>query len=792
MSLSHRLLVLTGTLLVGLCFVLPARAAFADPSGRVARLSDVRGDVSHSPAGEDEWLQVQRNRPLTSGDRLWTEQGARLELQLGSAAIRLDGETSFQILDLNDRIAQLEVSEGTIDVGVRRLYRGQSIEIATPTLAFVIQRAGRYRIDVDPYDNQTTIVVWQGAGIAYGDGANFPMRGGDSVRFYDTDLRDHQAYGLPRADDFDRYCVNRDRRLDRSESLNYLSDDVIGYSDLDEYGRWSRVGNYGNVWFPNDVGRDWAPYRDGHWAWQEPWGWTWVDNAPWGFAPSHYGRWVHVSNRWGWIPGPRNVRAIYAPALVAFVGGRNWSLSLSFGDRAPVGWFPLGPREAYVPSYRASRDYFTRVNVNNTVINNTTITNIYNNYASGNNVVTQSGYVNRAIAGAVTAVPSEVFMNARPVRQAAMNIDRRALSSGEISRLATIAPSQRSVFGAAKASDVRPSRAALERSVLARNTPPPREASFAERERDLKRNPGRPLESRPDAGHTKALQTSQQIRVISDQRAALNAREAGSTRRTSDGAKATTPTTALPALDRSAPADDERRGRVQSDRARGDANQAAGDKSAREKAAGDQAAARELKSVESARAESEHQSAVQKQQGEAQRAREQQQQQRERQRQDEAQAQKNEKQRARQVEQVEQQAERQRQADDTKRDAEIERQRGVELQQQQQREQQQKDALDLKQQQALEQQQARERRETQRLTASEQQAAAAVKRAAREREAAAQSPLPAAADSKTEADADAEADQKADAGDKPRKGKNKDKEKDKDKDKRNDPDKDAA
>jgi len=38
--------------------------------------------------------------------------------------------------------------------------------------------------------------------------------------------------------------------------------------------------------------RDWAPYREGHWAWIEPWGWTWVDDASFGFVTSHYGRWA--------------------------------------------------------------------------------------------------------------------------------------------------------------------------------------------------------------------------------------------------------------------------------------------------------------------------------------------------------------------------------------------------------------------------------------------------------------------------------------------------------------------
>src|SRR5256885_3839541 len=43
---------------------------------------------------------------------------------------------------------------------------------------------------------------------------------------------------------------------------------------------------------------------------------SWVDDAPWGFAPFHYGRWTIVGGSWGWVPGPIRVRPWYAPALV--------------------------------------------------------------------------------------------------------------------------------------------------------------------------------------------------------------------------------------------------------------------------------------------------------------------------------------------------------------------------------------------------------------------------------------------------------------------------------------------
>ena len=213
MSNPSRLLALTGVLLFSLCTASVSSAAYADPSGRVARLENTQGAVSYSPAGEDEWYSVVRNRPLIRGDRLWTDRDARAEFQVGSAAIRLGSNTSVEILDLNDRIAQVQLTQGTLNLSVRRMYPGQTYEVATPTLAFTINRAGRYRIDVDPRSAATTIVVWEGAGEAYGENSSFPLRTGDTVRFYDTDLRDYEMYGLPREDDFDRYSLERDRRL---------------------------------------------------------------------------------------------------------------------------------------------------------------------------------------------------------------------------------------------------------------------------------------------------------------------------------------------------------------------------------------------------------------------------------------------------------------------------------------------------------------------------------------------------------------------------------------------------
>ena len=153
-----------------------------------------------------------------------------------------------------------------------------------------------------------------------------------------------------------------------------------------------------------------------NWSWIDPWGWTWVDNESWGFAPSHYGRWAYVGSRWGWVPGPRHVRPIYAPALVAFVGGGGFNVGISVGG--PVGWFPLGPRDVYVPWYRGSRNYFNNINVHNTtIINNTYITNVYNDYSRGA-VIRNANYAYGGNVGAFTAVSRDDFVNARAVDRA--------------------------------------------------------------------------------------------------------------------------------------------------------------------------------------------------------------------------------------------------------------------------------------------------------------------------------------------------------------------------------------
>jgi len=473
---------------IGVAALALSGLASADPPSRVARLGYMTGEISFSPAGEDDWARAVMNRPLTTGDRLWADAGARAEIQLGGAIIRMNAGTGLSILNLDDRIVQLQLTQGTLNVRVRRVEPNQVYEVDTPNLAFTLRQPGEYRIAVDADGNATDIVVRRGQGEVYGEGAAYVIDSRQPYRFTGTGLRDYEFLDAPRLDEFDRWSSDRDRSYDNSASARYVSQDVVGYQDLDANGTWRVDATYGNVWIPTRVASDWAPYRDGHWAWVDPWGWTWVDDAPWGFAVSHYGRWTNMRGTWGWVPGPVSTRAYYAPALVAFVGGSNFQIAISSGNVGGVAWFPLGPREVYRPSYAVSRGYFENVNRSNTVINTTVINNYYNN-SNVTNVV----YANRQVQGAVVAVPTATFVQSQPVQRAAVRVSPAMVASAPVATVAAVAPTERSVRGAGAAGDKPPPRV-FERTAVARTAPPAATASFAAQQQQLAAKPGKPLD----------------------------------------------------------------------------------------------------------------------------------------------------------------------------------------------------------------------------------------------------------------------------------------------------------
>jgi hypothetical protein len=437
-----------------------------DPPTRAGRISFTEGSVSFQPGGQGDWLDAVRNRPLTVGDNLWVDKDSRAEIQIGSTSIRLGPETSISFLDLGNNVTQLRLSLGSLFVRVRHFDRDDTFEVDTPNLAFNVNQAGEFRLDANQNGDQTIATVFRGSGEITGGGNSYRLNEGQQGTFSGTDQLSYDVGEIQESDSFSRWCLSRDEREDRIRSSQYVSSDMTGYEDLDDYGRWRSVPDYGYVWTPAGVPGDWAPYRYGHWAYVYPWGWTWVEDEPWGFAPFHYGRWAFVEGGWCWVPGPVAVAPVYAPALVAFVGG----FSIGIGSE-PVGWFPLAPREVFVPWYRTSPTYVENVNITNTHVTVVQVNNVYNNYTV--NHVTNVTYVNQRVTNSVTVVNHDTFVNARPVNQNVVRVDSRQLASARVSpAVATRAqPARQSVIGVAHPVQFRPPAQALSRPVVATRQP---------------------------------------------------------------------------------------------------------------------------------------------------------------------------------------------------------------------------------------------------------------------------------------------------------------------------------
>jgi Family of unknown function (DUF6600) len=495
-----------------------ARAQSADPPGRVAQLSAAEGSVSLEPAGTSTWTSAVINRPLTIGDKLWSDQDSRAELNIGDVLIRLGSATGVSFLNLDDQTAQLEVTAGTVIVHVLTLAEDEHDEIDTPNLALTLQQPGIYRVEVNESGDTTIVKVDAGEALVTGGGQSYPVAAQQSVTFTGTEMlaADYSTLGAP--DAFDDWSMQRDQQLQQQSAVaqQYIPAGTVGADDLGSYGSWQDTPDWGYAWFPT-VAVGWAPYSLGNWVWISPWGWTWVDEEPWGFAPFHYGRWGYWHHRWCWVPGPRRVHPIYAPAMVAWVGGRpsrRGGPSATTG--AHVGWFALGPRDVYVPGYHASARYVREVNTTNTrTVNSAEIAHAYAGQGR------EARFDNGEVPGAMTVVPRNVFTSAQPVGPHRIIVPHQ---SGQSFRATTAAPAitpdRRSVLGARAGRIVRaPPHALIDRPVVARLAPPRAPVSFAREQAVIRANGGRPL-SAEQLSRMRPYVPAAPVRLMPEDRAA--------------------------------------------------------------------------------------------------------------------------------------------------------------------------------------------------------------------------------------------------------------------------------
>jgi hypothetical protein len=483
-----------------------------DPPGRVARLSYANGSVSMQPAGVEDWTDATVNRPLTTGDKLWTDQSSRAELDIGSAAIRLGSTTGFSFLNLDDHTAQMNITAGTAIVHVRDLNE-QAFEVDTPNVAVALESPGDYRVEVNDAGDATVVKVSNGDAEVNATGQTLQLHNQLASVFSGTQQVTADATSVGAPDALDSWSLDREHQFDtaQEQTNQYVSPDVTGAEDLADNGTWQDTPDYGPVWTPTVVAAGWSPYHYGRWLWVAPWGWTWVDDAPWGFAPFHYGRWAYLGTRWCWVPGPRRVRPIYAPALVGWVGSPGAGVSVAVAGGAGVGWFPLGPREVFVPGYRVSNNYVRNVNITNTTIVNTTyITNVYENR------VTNVTYVNRNRPGAVVVVSHDVFTSARPISGHTIRVPEGDLARfGARGAAPPIAPLRESVLARRPEVTVRqPPTAIMNRPVVARTAPPPAPVSFARQQEAIRANGGRPLARSEMVALQPSAATNPRVRVV--------------------------------------------------------------------------------------------------------------------------------------------------------------------------------------------------------------------------------------------------------------------------------------
>jgi hypothetical protein len=453
------------------------------------RLSYIDGKVSYWRPGAEEWADVRLNLALSEGDELYTGKGANLEVQFDSRSFaRADENTLLSLVNQDEHYIQFKVASGLVSFDIRSIAVGDTVEVDTPDAVFTIEHPGYYRVDVG--GQRTHFITRRGgrAIVTTADGRSLSIYPSEDIVITAGNPVQVATYAAPDPDAWDRWNDARSDRIGESVSSRYLPPDMYGAEELDHYGYWRVVPDYGPVWIPRGIGPDWVPYSTGTWVWDPYYEWTWIDDAPWGWAPFHYGRWVYIGSYWAWCPGPVVRRSIYYPALVAFLI-HDHDVSVRVGIGLPgLWWVALSWGEPVLPWWGDHRHRWhprwdgwggPRI-VNNVVIKQTTVIN-----------VGDIRYRNAQVPRAILTVPEDRFGRAhiRATEETRYRHDEFVPLRGDM----PVKPTRASLYGgASKAAP--PPREVMDRPVVA--TRPPRERALPWQEETARARPQIVPESR--------------------------------------------------------------------------------------------------------------------------------------------------------------------------------------------------------------------------------------------------------------------------------------------------------
>ena len=313
--------------------------------------------------------------------------------------LRLASNSQVRFVKLNPSAREMQLGAGTVDLAELQGSDGGP-QIDTPSVTVRPNQSGDYRVTVTG-NGQTLVTARSGSATVSTGAASRTITPGSTLVAYgpygNPSISMQGAIGF---DSFDQYNISRDQSVASAYNANpYLSPQLAGYSNLANYGSWQNVPGYGWAWAPNNQNQsNFAPYQNGQWVWEPGSGYTWVDNAPYGYATSHYGSWFNNQSYGGWLWQPpasqyqtssNALASAWLPAVVSFflTGSSGGDLSSllngfsgltgSYADNTNIGWIPLAPGEQYQPWYGQNYNY-----PSTGLTSVPTVTNIYNYYGN--------------------------------------------------------------------------------------------------------------------------------------------------------------------------------------------------------------------------------------------------------------------------------------------------------------------------------------------------------------------------------------------------------------------------